>query len=315
MKDKGKFFKWLKRPHGVFLSVVYILTAGAVAGSVALAITGVNGGAAEIISYVLYAVAALFLGYSIYTIILYIPVLKRKAGEKLRSKKFTAGILEDYDFKTTVFAAVSFAVTVAFATMNLVSAVKYRLLWYGAFAAYYFLLILFRGGVIFSSIRYKKKYGISGGFELFNWRVYLAGGMFLMLLEIAMAGAVTQMMLSPRPVVSGQIMAITNAAYTFFKVITSTLNLVKAKKSGNPTAQALRNVNFADACMSIVSLTVLMVATFDAENSADMTYVKAGVGFFACAAIIIMAILMIVRAAKKIKALKAPEGENCYERQ
>ncbi|MDE7330497.1 MAG: hypothetical protein K2N30_05390, partial [Clostridia bacterium] len=80
-------------------------------------------------------------------------------------------------------------------------------------------------------------------------------------------------------------------------------NLVKAHKSSNPVTQALRNLNFADACMSVVSLTVLMISTFDgASASAEMNYVKSTVGFAACVAVIAIAVIMIVKASKKLKS-------------
>ncbi|MDE6274686.1 MAG: hypothetical protein K2L87_06535, partial [Clostridiales bacterium] len=98
-------------------------------------------------------------------------------------------------------------------------------------------------------------------------------------LEFAMAGAVTQMMLSERPAQGGEIMAISTAAYTFYKIIMATYNLIKARKLSNPVTQSLRNLNFADACMSVVSLTVLMISTFDSEDTTmAMLFVKATFG-------------------------------------
>ncbi len=79
-------------------------------------------------------------------------------------------------------------------------------------------------------------------------------------------------------------------------------NLFKARKFDNPIVQALRNLNLADACMAVVSLTVLMISTFDDGTSGDsMLYIKSAVGFVACAVIIIMAVAMIVSASKKLK--------------
>lgn len=235
---------------------------------------------------------------------------QNKFQEWLKRNKFAANILENYDFKTLVFATVSFVFSVAFALVNLAGAIKYRLFWYGAISAYYFVLILLRGGIILADRLCKKAFGNDERrYEVSNWKVYLASGASLIILEIAMAIAVTQMMLSARPSGSGQIMAIATATYTFYKIITAAINLFKAKKNGNPTVQALRNLNFADACMSVVSLTVLMVYTFDEAADPSLVYVKAGVGFFACAAIIAIASVMIIRSVKKLKALKESASE------
>lgn len=237
--------------------------------------------------------------------------IKSKIKEKLNSNEFTASVVSDYDYRTVVFAVLSFVITVAFATINLVSAIRYRLIWYGAIAAYYFVLVFFRGMVLLANKRCAKRYADNAdGYEKSKWKIYLASGAFLILLEFAMVAAVTQMMLSERPVQSGQIMAIANATYTFYKITVAIYNLVKAHKLSNPVTQSLRNLNFADACMSIVTLTVLMISTFEGEEgSLSMLFVKSATGFFVCAGIIALATVMIIQACKKLKAFKE-ETEN-----
>lgn len=300
-----KLWEWIKRPRGWVLIPFYIFTIVCIALAITFSIVGQSTGF-SVISYVFYGLAAVTLGYTVYTLVIFVPIIKRKVTEKLKAHEFTANVLEDYDFKTKVFALMSFAITVAFATMNLVSAIRYRLIWYGAIAAYYFVLILFRGAVLFANKKCAGKFADNAEkYEKSKWRIYLSSGAFLILVEFAMVGAVTQLMLSERPTQSGEIMAITNAAYTFYKITMAIVNLVKARKSCNPVTQSLRNLNFADACMSVVSLTVLMISTFeDSDSSAVMEYMKYTIGFVVCAAIIAMAVIMIVRADKKIKSLK-----------
>lgn len=300
-----KLWEWIKRPHGWVLIPFYLFTIVCIALAITFSIVG-QGTGFSVISYVFYGLAAVTLGYTVYTLVIFVPIIKRKITEKLKANKFTANVLEDYDFKTTVFALLSFAVTVAFATMNLVSAIRYRLIWYGAISAYYFVLILFRGAVLLANKKCAQKFADNAERrEKSKWQIYLASGAFLILVEFAMVGAVTQLMLSERPTQSGEIMAIANAAYTFYKVTMAVINLVRARKSSNPVTQSLRNLNFADACMSAVSLTVLMISTFeDSGSSAVMEYMKYAIGFFVCAAIIAMAVFMIVRADKKIKSFK-----------
>ena len=56
--------------------------------------------------------------------------LKSKINEKLKANKFTADIIENYDFKTMVFAVISYGITLVFALMNLVSAIRYHLIYF-----------------------------------------------------------------------------------------------------------------------------------------------------------------------------------------
>lgn len=314
MKKDNKFLKWLKRPHGVFLVLIYLLAIAAITASIVLVVIGNKGGSETLssLSYGLFVLAAVLLGFIIYTTVIYAPIIKQKITDKLKSFPFTASIMENYGFKTAVFSIVSFGITVAFATVNLVSAIRYRLLWYGAIAVYYFVLVLFRGGVLLADRLCKKRFAENEKeYENSKLKIYLASGAFLVLVEFAMIAAVTQMMLSERPTESGTIMAIANAAFTFYKTAMAIYNFVKAKQFDNPVTQSLRNLNLADACMSVVSLTVLMISTFNSGDNINpaMNYVKPVVGFIACAVVIAIASVMILRANKKLKALKG-ESEN-----
>lgn len=301
MCKKDAFRNFIKRPHGVVLAIVYILTVIAVAAAVTLTIAWKDGTVYEVLSYAVYAVAALFLGYSVYTFVIYVPKIKSAVLDLLRRHAFTSNLVDNYQFKTVVFSLVSFVMTCAFAIMNLVSAIRYELIWYYAISAYYFVLLVLRGGISYAELRSKKELeGIA--LEKRRLTIYLSGGIVLLLLEIAMAAAVTEMMLSRRPLQTGMIYTIANAAYTFYKMGMAIYNLVRASRLRDPVVQSLRNINFADACMSIVSLTVLMLATFGTDNA--MIATRACVGFSACVAIIVLAVVMIVRGTKGLKKLK-----------
>lgn len=309
-----KLWEWIKHPHGWALVSFYMFTAICMAGAIVFSIVGQETNF-DFFAYVFYGLAAMTFGYTVYTIARIIPTIKRKITERLKSNKFTANVLENYDFKTMVFALLSFGMTIVFAIMNLASAIRYRLIWYGAIAAYYFVLILFRGGILLANKKCAKKFAEnSDEYEKSKWNIYLSSGAFLILLEFAMIGAVTQMMLSERPTQSGEIMAITNATYAFYKVAMAVYNLIKSRKFNNPVTQSFRNLNFSDACMSIVSLTVMMISTFGDDNpTAALQYMKYIVGFAMCAVIVAMATFMIIRANKKINILKA-RGETANER-
>lgn len=313
MIKNDKLQNFLKRPYGFFLILIYTVTILSCGGAIFLAVKSLDGWFFEVLSYTLYAIAAITLGYSVYTVVIYAPNFKRNITATLKKNSLIAKIMDNYGFKTLIFSLFSFSVTVVFVLFNLVSAIRYRLIWYYAISGYYFVLLLFRGGILLADNKCRKKYSTDQE-QLKNkkWRIYLSGGIILSLLEIAMAVAVTEMMLSKRPIESGMIMAIANATYTFYKMSMATYNLIKAKKYNDPSVQALRNINFADACMAIVSLTVTMLSTFG-ENDLDngLIVIKACVGFAACTTIIAMAILMIERAVKEIKSYK---GTNKNER-
>ncbi|MGN0783533.1 MAG: hypothetical protein ACI4M0_04240 [Christensenellales bacterium] len=311
-KDKtsgkdNKFLKWLKRPHGVPLAVLHFCTAVVVVWSIVLVCTAEPDAELPVISYPVFAFAAVLLAYSVYSIVIFAPGIKSRTKTLIRKNSLFTKLTEQYGFKTVFFSVISLVMTVAFAVMNGVSAIRYKSVWYASLTGYYALLIIFRSGVLLAERFVNKKFSKEDENNALGlWKIHLASGAFLILLEIAMMVVITLRLTSETVTPGGQIMAIANATYTFFKIITAGFNIAKARRFDHPVIQSLRNLNFADACMSMVSLTVLLIATFSetAEHANRLLFLKAGVGFAACAAIIALAAVMIVTANKRITLLK-----------
>lgn len=303
MRRKG-FFEKFKYPRGAALILLYSFTLVCCAGSVLAAVFQPSEDSVfSLLVYLLYALAALSLGYSVYTLVIYIPKWKRKIEKRVKSHKFAADVLEKYGLRTRVFSYLSFFVSVAFTCMNAVSAVRYKSVWYCCFFIYYLSLTLFRCATVLIDSHCKKVCGDDvDEYERRGWRLNFASGVFLLVLDLAACATVTQMILSGSPAQRGEIMVIANAAYTFYKMTMAIFNMFKAGKFGDPVVRSLRNLNFADACISVVSLTVLMIATFG-ENG-EMIYLKAISGFFACVAILITAVLTLNFSVKRLKLLK-----------
>ena len=225
-----------------------------------------------------------------------------KVKERISRNRLGKKFLEQYGFKTLVFALMSLIISVAFAVFNAVLAVLAQSVWYGALAAYYIMLILFRSGVIISDRACRKRIVDERRLLTAQNKIHLASGVFLVITEVAMAAAVAQMVMHTPPVKAGEITAIANAAYAFFKIAAAIVNLVKAKKFADPVSQSLRCLNFADACMSMASLTVVLLTTF--ENGDDARFLltmKACVGGAVCVLVMALATYMILTSAKQLR--------------
>lgn len=225
-----------------------------------------------------------------------------KIIERISRNRLGEMFLEQYGFKTLVFALISLVISVAFAVFNGVIAVLTRSVWYGALAAYYIMLILFRSGVILADRVCRRRTEDEQRLFAAQNKIHLASGAFLVITEVAMAAAVAQMVMNTPPVKAGEITAITNAAYAFFKITTAVINLVKAKKYADPVSQSLRCLNFADACMSMTSLTVVLLTTFgENDEGGFLLTMKACVGGAVCAIVFALATYMIITSAKKLR--------------
>lgn len=230
---------------------------------------------------------------------------KERIKERIKRNRYGKMFLELYGFKTAVLAVCSAVINFGFASVNLVYACIFGSAWYYAFSAYYFALIIFRLAVVLADNKLGKKYAEDDKKHLLaRNRIQLAGGIYLVLVEIAMAVGISLTIIFGRPVKSGEIMAIATAAYAFYKIIMASINLARAKRHGDPVVQSLRNLNFADACMTMASLTVILLATFGKREEARFeTAMSSAVGLAACLAVLALAVLMIIDSVKNIKRL------------
>jgi len=303
MSKKDKYKDLLRRPRGWFLPLVFVLPAVFVALSIIFTVRGTENEALGVLTYGLYGVTAVFFGYCASILVVYAPKIREFILRRINRHEFLANVMDNYGLKTLVFSSFSLVLTLAFVAVNLFGAITSGLIWYYALSAYYFVLLAFRGGILFADFKCRKKFtDDEAALGNAKRRIYLAGGCVLLALEIAMAVAVTKTVLSRRVAATDEITAIANAAYTFYKMTMAIVNLVRAKRFSDPVVQALRNVNFADACMAIASLTVVMLSVFGgADGDSFFVAMKACAGFAACAVTIALAVIMIVKGSRKVE--------------
>ncbi len=298
IKEKfKKIIDFFKNPNLIVLCVNWALTLICIAGSITLVSLNIEG----VISIIVYVVSALSLAYSIYTAVLFAPTLQERFNKAIQSNKFTKNLTEDYSFRTMLFATVSLIINLGFVAFNIVFAVMFRSIWYSATATYYFLLSVLKGYVFYADKKAKRlAENNENSYYVSQLKNYRNCGIFLFILEIAMTAVVTLTVMQNKPMGSSDIMAITIAAYTFYKVIFAIINVVKARQHKNPQIQSIRNIGLVDAAITLVSLQMTLVATFSTTGN-DMTILNAITGFVACVLTICIGIFMIVFATIKIK--------------
>ncbi len=294
-----KIIEIFKAPRLLTLCIVWGVTLLAVAGALVCVFVEYTGA----LSYAVYAVAACSLGYTVYTLVRYIPTIKERVKEKLKSKKFTRNMTENYSFRTLVFAVCSFAVNLGFVAFNTVFSILTENAWYASLAGYYFLLSLLRGGVFWADGRAKASTETAEEYRLKQLKNYRLCGVALFALDMAMAVAVTFMVLDQKPTKYTDITAIVFAVYSFYKISLAIWNIFKAKKTNDPRIQSFRNIGLVDAAISLLSLQVTLVSTFSAEGE-SMLAMNAATGACVCLLTMGLGILMIVRATKRIKEEK-----------
>ena len=252
--------------------------------------------------YIAYGVSAVFSVYTIYSLPRFIPKIKEMMLERAKSHPFANSLLTSYGFRTVAFSVLSFALNIGFAVFNAVLGVMTLSYWYAIFACYYIFLSVLRGVILVGSYQAKKRAaGDETVYSVYKLKLYRMCGIFLLILELALAAAVSLMILSTRPTEYSEIMAITSAAYTFYKIIFAIVNVFKVRRMQDPMLQCFRNINLTDAAVSLLTLQVTLVAVFSDERTEMMNILNAVTGFIVCALTVVMGILMIVRSTIRLK--------------
>ena len=279
-----------------------------IGGAMAILIIGYEGNIAlEILAYTLFGLSALTLAYSVYFIVRWIPSLKNKIIEAIDSKKFTRTLREDYGFRTVIFAIGSFCMSIAFGFFNGYMGIAYASIFNGALATYYIVLALVRGGVLVHHGKGAKKddtYHEKDDEK--RAKIYRNIGILILVLSIALSGIIAQMIFDDRHFSYPGWTVFAFAAYAFFKITMSIINLFKARKHDDMTVKAIRNVNLTDAMVSILALQTALLHAFGTEGI-DISLYNTLTGCAVSAGTYAIGIIMIVTGAKALKKIKNGE--------
>ncbi len=231
-----------------------------------------------------------------------------------KNNRIANTIITDTRLRTVLTTVPGMGLNLIYAVFNGAVGIISHSAWCGSLAAYYMLLCAMR----FLSVSYAKK--IYGGklqiilkkinkrnnnreidessLEIRAWKVYRNCGIMLSVSSIALGGAVIVL-------VSGQggksypgLMIYAVATYTFYKLTMAIINMVKARKENSLLLTTLRNINYADALVSLLSLQTALFAAFG-QNSGEMipiTNALAGEGV--CIMIFVLGVYMVRRAGR-----------------
>lgn len=298
--------KW-KRPRGVWLILLYAVTLCACVGAISTLLWKNTPQWVSFLAYFLYGVAAISLGYTVYTVVIYAPGLKGRVIDFMKKNRFTARLLENYGFRTVMEACLSLVGNLAYAVFNGVVAILSRSVWYGALATYYILLTLLRSRLV---LHHRK---VARGAledetqqrrsEISRYRLC---GAVLTAMPLCLSFAILQMVVADKGYSYGELTIYVVAAYTFFKITKSIINAIKARKNDDLTVKALRNVGLADAMVSILALQTAMFDAFGGTMNTDLANALTGGGV--CALTVVIGVYMLIKASKKTREMREDNG-------
>lgn len=302
----------LKNPRGAWLIVAWLLGIGTAAASIAVVVLEAEGGWV----YAVY-LAAVLLAYAIYALVRFVPRATAAVSSFVKKYPLLGKWMGTYEARTLLFAACSFVINVGYVVLNIVMAALMSSIWYAALAAYYFALGALRYAVLFGTRKAKKNAQTERGLAAEKLRIYRNCRIALLIIEGVFMFAVAQFVLSGGGSIAElaaqnmrtytMITMISSAAFTFYKMTLSIVNLVKVHKMTDPELWALRNINLAAALVSLLALQTTMTLFLSQPLTREMSVFNGIVGLVVVLIVAGLGIVMIIRANKKKKLLAAQE--------
>ena len=119
-------------------------------------------------------------------------------------------------------------------------------------------------------------------------------GILLVILSIVLA-TVNYISLSQNIAVKhGEIIMITIAAYTFYKITMAIVKAVKQHKNPSPLLKTIRSIGYAEVSASILTLQRSMLVSFGSMDNSQVRFMNAMTGAVVCAFILILGLTMTV---------------------
>ena len=206
-------------------------------------------------------------------------ICKTKTGEK---------IISSQRYRIVLSAAAAFALNLLYAVYHLVLGVLNRSFWFIAMCAFYGILATMRFSAVLCERSHPKR--LSDDTELF---VMKFSGVLLVVLGIVLA-AVNYISLSQNIASKHEeIVMITIATYTFYKITMAILKAVKQYKNPSPLLKTIRSIGYAEVSASILTLQRSMLVSFGSMESGLIRFMNAVTGAAVCLFVLILGLSMI----------------------
>ena len=210
---------------------------------------------------------------------------RTKAGRRLVSSQ---------RYRMILSAAVAFAFNLLYAVYHCVLGILNRSFWFIAMCAFYGILAIMR----FSAVLCERNRQKSPDYDT-EWFVMKLSGLLLVVLGTVLA-AVNYISLSQNIAARHEeIMMITIATYTFYKITMAVVKAVRQHKNPSPLLRTIRNISYAEVSASILTLQRSMLVSFGTMSTGNIHFMNAVTGAAVCLFILILGLSMVMKSKRK----------------
>ena len=212
-------------------------------------------------------------------------VVRKISGTELGER-----YLNDLSFRGSVSIYQGMTVNFLYVVFRIVAGIRYASVWFISMAVYYLVLGILR---VYLILCRRRKFAD-------KLKSYRRTAWLLFLLNIPMGGMIFLMIRTNSGFSYPGYIIYLSAAYTFYTMIISVVNLVRFRRLGDPVLSAAKVLNFVSALMSILGLQTAMIARFS-KNSDDYRKLMNTLTGSAVYGIVIVTAVYMIRRSKKLQ--------------
>lgn len=221
--------------------------------------------------------------------------IKHKAICKIENWKFGKQLLREQKYRMVFATALSFILNLLYALYHGVLGLASQSLWFLSLCAYYVVLSTLRFSVVLYGHRSNPTY--TADTERFAAKF---SGALLVVLSFVLTGVIYISLSQNIAAKHGEITMITIATYIFGKIIVAIVKAIKQHKNPSPLLAVVRNIGYAEAAVSILTLQRSMLVSFGAMDKATIKLMNSLTGAAVCLFILSLGIVTI-RAQRRTR--------------
>lgn len=200
----------------------------------------------------------------------------------------------DKQRRLMMFTLGSLLINISYAIYNGVLGIVYGSYWFVTMFAYYILLSAMRfGAVIFDRKHGQNKNRKSRKNIKAEKRFVKFNGVMFVLMSFVLGGINLYISLKNTAQKQNEIIMISIAAFTFYKLTLAIINFVKTAKHSSLLEKTVRNISVADAIVSVYSLQRSMLVSFKGMTQGEIKLMNILTGTGVFIIVFLMGIAMI----------------------
>lgn len=221
---------------------------------------------------------------------------KQAAIQKIKRTKLGRRFIQEQRFRAVFSAAVGLLANIMYAIYHGALGVVNQSLWFVTMFAYYMILSSMRFSAVLCE--WKRKSLASEDTEYFVAK--LCGGL-LVLLSFILGGVVYISLSQNVAVKHHEIVMITIATYTFYKITVAVIRAIKQRKNTVPLLVVIRTIGYAEVAASLLTLQRSMLISFGSMDNKDIALMNSLTGISVCLFILLLGIFTILKGGKERK--------------